>query len=209
MGRKNIDRTGKKYNKLLVIEEAGKDTKGNFLWKCQCDCGKIITVSGKNLNNGDVKSCGCLRDGHPKHGLVYTPTYEIWCGMKKRCTNPNCVAWKNYGGRGITLCERWMKFENFYADMGERPEGLSIDRIDNNGNYEPGNCRWATNTEQANNTRQNHYLTYKGETKTIKQWAKEFNMLYSTLCGRIINYKWPIEKALTEPLYIGGQYPKA
>lgn len=208
MRRKGIDLTGREFGKLTVIKQDGRNVQGRVMWLCQCSCGKQCHASTGDLCSGDTQSCGCLKDGHPKHGMVYTSTYEIWCGMKKRCTDSKSKSWKNYGGRGITICEKWKTFEGFFDDMGERPDGLSIDRIDNNKGYYKENCRWTNLLTQANNRRSNHPLTYLGKTQSLHQWAKEFNLSYSTLCARITNYKWPIEKSLTEPLHPGRHFQK-
>jgi len=120
--------------------------------------------------------------------------------MKSRCVNRNDPAYYKYGGRGITICERWLKFEDFLTDMGDRPEGLSLDRIDNNGNYEPGNCRWATRKEQANNRRNSLKITFNHKTQTLAQWSQELNIKFTTLWARINKHKWSVEKAFTTPV---------
>lgn len=127
-----------------------------------------------------------------------SPTYKIWHNMKDRCLNSNNTFFHCYGGRGITVCERWMRFENFLADMGERPEGLSIGRIDNNGNYEPGNCRWETAEQQSNNTRRTVYLTAFGQTLTLTEWSKRLNLDRNMVRSRLM-YGWTHEDALTKP----------
>lgn len=133
-------------------------------------------------------------------GLMGNPTYRTWIAMRSRCNHPKNVAYKNYGGRGIKVCERWNNsFENFYADMGDRPLGIGIDRIDNNGNYEPGNCKWSNPKEQNNNRRDNAVFTYQGRTQTLTQWADEYGLDNKFLWHRINRMKWSIEKALTTP----------
>ena len=157
MSRK-IEMTGKRFGRLVVLREAGRDNDRNVLWKCLCDCGNIKVVSGRHLRTDNTKSCGCLHielltQSNTTHGMTGTPEYIIWAGMIKRCTNKNSEAYRYYGGRGIKVCDRWLSFENFYKDMGDRPEGLSIDRKDNDKGYYLENCRWATPVEQASNRR--------------------------------------------------------
>jgi hypothetical protein len=128
------------------------------------------------------------------------PLYQVWAALKYRCLNPNSSKWKNYGGRGITVCKRWIdSFENFLEDMGERPEGSSLERINVDGNYEPGNCRWATQKEQQNNKRNNKKLTYKGKTQTIAEWSRELQISKVTLRERILR-GWSVERTLSTPL---------
>lgn len=137
---------------------------------------------------------------HVTHGMKGTPTYKTWEAMKARCGNPRQGSYKDYGARGIIICERWLKFENFYEDMGEKPDNTSIDRIDNNGNYEPQNCRWATRTEQNRNSRHNRLMTRDGKTQSMSAWAEEFGISYNIFMQRLDKLGWPFEKALLTPI---------
>lgn len=160
-------------------------------WVCQCDCGNQKWIANGNLRSGNSNSCGCfhkeqLSERVSTHGLSKTPIYAIWRTIKQRCLNPGSPRWEYYGGRGIKVCERWQNsFEAFLEDMGEPPKGMSIDRIDNDGDYAPGNCRWATHVEQCNNRRSNHILEANGRAQNVTQWAKELGVSKRLLLGRL------------------------
>lgn len=143
---------GQVFGRLTVISRSNNDKWNNAKWLCRCECGNEKIISGQLLRNGEARSCGCIKR---KHGQSNTPTYRSWMRMRERCCRPGDKRYKDYGGRGIIVCDRWRNsFENFFADMGERPSSKhSIDRIDVNGNYEPGNCRWSTTVEQRHNRR--------------------------------------------------------
>lgn len=205
-----VDLIGKKFTNLTVIEEAGRNKDGRVIWLCKCDCGNYHKTLGKYLLEGSTTSCGCRRakiladeaEAIKTHGMSNTKLYSVWSGMKRRCNNPNDDSYNNYGGRGIKVCEDWNKFENFYEwaiNNGYSGE-LTIDRINVDGDYEPSNCRWADHKTQGNNTRRNHYLTYKGVTKTMSEWADISGISYYTLRGRINQYHWSVEKALETPV---------
>lgn len=183
---------GKKFGRLQVVAFDHMDKKGNSYWLCECECGNTSIVRRSHLISGDTASCGCKltdfnKQNHTKHGMTNEPIYKSWYSMKHRCNNPNAANYDGYGGRGITVCNEWNDFNDFYEwsiSHGYRP-GLSIDRIDNNGNYSPENCRWTTSSEQANNKRDTIFVTYNGQTRSIAQWARLFDVIYSTLSRRI------------------------
>lgn len=172
-------------------------------WLCRCECGNDKVMPDRSFRKG-ARSCGCLISEAARmkatHGMTNSAENLIWRAMKQRCSNPKAEAYPLYGGRGIKVCERWMKFENFFSDMGPRPSSRhSIDRIDTNGGYSPENCRWATKEQQANNTRSNRFVTFNGETLTLAQWERKLGLPRDILKQRITNYGWSIEKALTTP----------
>lgn len=207
---KFIDLEGKKFDRLTVVSYAGKTNRGQSKWECVCDCGTVKTIQGYLMTSGASRSCGCLRKEitkkrETKHEKSKTLTYSAWCSIKTRCTNPKSQYWNTYGGRGITICDRWLhSFENFLLDMGEIPfGGAQIDRIDNDVNYSPDNCRWVTNKENQRNKSNNHLITYNGETLTLAEWSDRTGVPYKTLHNRINNCKWEIGKAITEKVSTG------
>jgi len=177
-----INLMGQRFNRLIPIKLIGKDKYGNVLWLCKCDCGKEKIIPGYQVRNGRIKSCGCLKKERDKifgklhsitHGYCRTKTYNAWASMIQRCTNPNNQAYKNYGGRGIKICNRWLKFENFLEDVGEIPEGLTFDRINNNQGYFPNNWRLATAKEQNRNKRNIKLYNYNGKIQCMPAWIEE------------------------------------
>lgn len=155
---KPMDLIGQRFGKLLVVGLGSPTKSGQKTWLCNCSCGSAKEIRHGDLMNGKSSSCGCshkemLQNRSRIHGMSRKPIYNTWVSMKARCLNPSSTDFQSYGGRGIKICKEWLEFENFYADMGDRPKGLSLDRINNMGNYEPSNCRWADNITQANNRR--------------------------------------------------------
>ena len=184
---------GQRFGRLVVVSKADGEKGGHSMWNCICDCGRKTKVRGSHLLSGDTLSCGCLgremaRERGLKHGMYETPTYASWRSMKNRCTNSNNPAYKNYGERGITVCERWNKFENFLADMGEKPKGLTIERTDNNSGYSPENCYYATTKEQNRNTRRNRIIKYDGREQCLAAWAEEIGISRESLGHRLKKY---------------------
>lgn len=181
---------GQKFGRLTVIKECKeRDKYKKRIYECQCDCGNITYVTGCNLRNGNTKSCGCLKHkGYTiKHGQSHTRLYYTWRNMKSRCYNKNNKRYKDWGGRGIVVCDEWLdNFQAFYSwSMSNGYKlGLTIDRIDNNKGYSPENCRWVDIKTQCNNTNRNVYLTYNGKTQTMKQWSEELNISYNTIICR-------------------------
>lgn len=207
------DLTGQKFGRLTVVKlnhkeqnyHKGKRNGNTYLWLCQCECGNTDIVSGGHLKDGSIQSCGCLQKDTMKkkltiHNMANTNIYKAYHKMKDRCQNEKNSNFKNYGGRGIKVCDEWQTFETFYnwAITNGYKKGLSIDRINNNGNYEPSNCRWVTQKIQSNNRRNNVLITYKDETHTILEWSEILNINYDTLHKRIKYYGWSIEKAFNK-----------
>ena len=206
---KFIDLTGMKFGRLTVVRclfrggmvaETGK--KRNTTWECKCDCGKTTSVTSQDLLKGKSKSCGCLRaELHTKHGGSDTSEYHTWEQIVQRCTNKDSPRYKTYGGRGITVCERWLEFENFIRDMGPRPTGQSIERVDNDKGYEPTNCIWAEASVQHNNTTKSVRITYNGRTQTRRQWSRELGIPDGTIRKRLL-LGWSMDKALSTPINV-------
>lgn len=196
-----LDLTNLKFGRLTGIEPTEKRKDNKIVWLFRCDCGKIIEAIGKSVKDGNTKSCGC---SHIKHGHISkhkkSKTYHTWQSMKDRCINPNNPGYKDYGGRGIKICKRWLKFENFLKDMGERPRDKTLDRIDNDLGYYKKNCKWSTPSQQNRNMRSNDMITLNNITLCLKDWSKKLNMEYMTLWSRIYKCKWSIEKAFTVPV---------
>lgn len=199
-----IDLTGKRFGRLTVLERA--DGKGRCKWRCLCSCGNEVVVLGYNLKNGNTQSCGCLMReravaANTTHGEVGSRLYRTWQDMKKRCLNPNVEKYPIYGGRGITVCREWLTYEPFrdWALANGYAEDLTIDRIDNNGGYEPRNCRWATSLQQDNNRRSNRFISFCGEVYTLAEWARILGISYGALFNRLKSSK-SIEEAFTLPV---------
>lgn len=182
---KFIDLSGQRFGRLVAILR-DKSRRGTF-WSCICDCGNGCSVNANNLRRGKQNSCGCMKRElaaarHYKHGMTKSREHESWMHAKQRCINPKNAAWNNYGGRGITMCESWTdSFEQFFRDMGQCPEGHTLDRIDNNGNYEPSNCRWASRATQNRNRRDTTMITHDGTTLSISDWADRTGLPHSML----------------------------
>lgn len=188
------DISGMRFGSLVAIEKVGKKPNGNAVWRFLCDCGEVAETEAYSAKTGKVvscKTCGSLRSraASKTHGMTETPEYRIWGGIKTRCFNSRSSSFKNYGGRGIVMCKKWAKsFDAFIADMGTRPSpNHSIERKNTNGNYEPGNCVWATAIEQANNKRTNRFVDASGERKTISQAARDAGISYGCLYWRLEN----------------------
>ncbi len=186
---KLIDLTGERFGRLTVIEKSTDKSQfksTSARWYCLCDCGNEKAYAAQALRKGVTKSCGCLdAEVKKKHGMYGTPTYRSWNGMIARCTNPEAPNFANYGGSGVSVNDRWRDFSSFFEDMGLRPEGTTLDRIDSGGNYEPGNCRWATDTQQQRNKSSNHMLTANGETRCISEWAELTGIKKVTIRARV------------------------
>ena len=211
---------GQKFGKLTVIRRVGSDSHGQSLWECKCECGNIIITRGNSLRQNMSKSCGCtrkksLREAKSKHGMYNTRLFSIWNGMKFRCHNPNHKDYKDYMGKGVTICEEWdndfLSFYNWAMANGYK-DNLSIDRIDVNGNYEPSNCRWADDYIQANNRTNNRFVTYHGETDTITNMCKKLNVNLKTIYGRVQKCHYSFEDAIDKfdntPPYREYKYKK-
>jgi len=208
---KALDLTGQRFGRLVCIKDVGRDKYGNVLWLCLCRCGKKIIVPTKSLISGNTKSCGCTGKEKTKkrnttHGLCLnkegkkTRLYGIWMRMKQRCLDVACSDYKNYGGRGIKICDEWLGYKNFHdwAISHGYKKNLTIERCNNAGDYEPDNCEWITAEKQARNKRTNRFITYKGKKKILSEWCKILKMDHSLLRYRLKH--WDIERSFNQPI---------
>lgn len=208
------DLTGRKFGRLTATSWTGRRDRGALVWNFACDCGVSVERVGVEVVRGKVLSCGCYKTeinirsleqfarparikSGTTHGMSQTRTFYIWSGMIQRCTNSKASGFEHYGGRGIKVCNRWLNsFEAFLADMGVQPVGLQIDRIDNDGDYEPGNCRWVTCQVNMQNRRVSRAITHDGRTLNIKQWAAEIGLSHQAIAYRLRS-GWSVSDALT------------
>lgn len=208
--QQRADMTGECYGRLTVLSQAGR-LHGRPAWLTQCQCGNQKVATRDDLRRGAVTSCGCFRTEkrralaaalNKSHGLYGTEMHRIWRSMLARCQSKTHIGYRYYGGRGVKVCERWMDLNNFIADMGQRPTGASLDRIDPDGDYEPGNCRWATVAEQNRNKRTNVNLTLAGRTQCAAEWARELGVTQGAIAWRK-KQGWSDEQTLTKPFRRG------
>jgi hypothetical protein len=208
-----ISLIGQRFGKLIVeSHNSVKSLSGGTRWNCICDCGNKTTIASGNLTTGNSTSCGCVRskllsERMSTHGMTGSPEHDIWRAMLSRCSNPNVINYERYGGRNITVCDRWLNsFENFYSDMGTRPSPEhSIERKENDKGYEPGNCYWATKAEQANNKRNNVFYEYRGKKYSAKELlqlpqALDNGINKHTFNSRIRQYGYSVQEAIEEPI---------
>lgn len=205
-----IDLTGQQFGRLRVVRraEAKREFWGQAAWECECNCGKTCVVTGRELRKGHTKSCGCYsrdraREAGRKHGAFTggkpTLAWRIWQEMKQRCYNPKCNRYYTHGARGIKVCQRWLhSFEDFMKDMGPRPKGGCLERKDNDGDYTPENCRWATRKEQARNKRNTFWVEYQGERLSLAEWCERLGLKYHTTAERLRRGMAP-EEAFAHP----------
>lgn len=208
---KAVDIAGERYGNLVAISPTAKRQGNTIVWLCRCDCGRMHEAGAASLRIGNTKSCGCLQpkttaQRNYRHGMRRTPMYRIWLGMKERCLNPGYKQYESYGGRGINVCARWSSdFMAFLADMGERPSPKhSLDRIDNDKGYEPGNVRWATPAEQTRNTRRNRYIEADGQRLTIEDWSQKTGIPSRLISLRINRLGWTERDAVLVPRFAIG-----
>jgi hypothetical protein len=205
---KIISLIGKRFDRLVVVKKEPHESGENIRWLCRCDCGKEVVVIGCNLKSGHTKSCGCLNSesrvkSNTTHGLSKTRVFHIYNGMKSRCYNPNEKSYKHYGGKGITICDEWIRDFCAFYDWSMKngyESGLTIDRIDTGGNYEPSNCRWSSYKVQENNRSNNRKITIEGRTQTLTEWAEESGIDARLLHARIKRLGWSVEDAVKKPV---------
>lgn len=199
-----INMEGKRFGRLVGLSRAGSNHRGAAAWLFRCDCGKTKVIAGKDVRSGGTVSCGCYRDENSgycnaKYDEKTKALVRVWSGMKRRCLNKNSTAWERYGGRGIKICERWINsLENFAKDMGPRPPGTSLDRINNDGDYCKENCRWATFLQQNNNRQSSRFINFLGKTKTISEWERETGVRAQRITKRLA-LGWDESRAISQP----------
>lgn len=206
---KALEIKGQRHGRLVAVEKTAKKRGSNFYWRWRCDCGSEIDRVPNDVRSGRIVSCGCYRSEEQSkrvrtHGLSGSETYKIWQTMIQRCENPNEDRFERYGGRGIEVCERWKVFENFISDMGLKPSiNMQIDRIDNDGHYEPDNCRWATPKQNVNNRSVTRYLTVDEETMSLSDWSERTGIKRQTIVTRL-RRGWTVKEALTKEVKRNG-----
>jgi hypothetical protein len=197
MGNKLIDITGQVFGTRTVLGLNRTEKRGSF-WNLKCSCGAVSVVRRDSIATTKACKACAVSENNTRHGMSHTPTHRSWLAMLQRCDNPNTRDYSRYGGRGISICEDWRTFENFLRDMGERPDGTTIDRIDCNGNYEPSNCRWATHRAQTNNRNVTRMITANGETMALTDWSRKIGIKPITLEKRIKS-GWSDDDAINTP----------
>lgn len=206
-----VSYVGRSFGRLKVVKDGPVVQFGSHRRQkastsiCMCVCGKEVRVFNNSLRSGHTKSCGCLNNDTRRlifttHGRSRTKEYAVWEAMIQRCTNPECKRYSDYGGRSISVCDRWIKFENFFEDVGECPIGMTLERIGNDGNYEPSNCKWATRKEQSRNTRRNVIYTVNGVTACLKDLCEQFGKSYAVVKSRLRVYGWEFDRAWSDPV---------
>ena len=200
-GANKLNLAGQRFG-MLVAESAQRIGKDRVGWQCRCDCGRTKAVATGHLRSGAIQSCVCVKSAKSKaratkHGMCGTKIYQVWIDMMARCHRETCKAFGSYGARGISVCQQWHDVHAFMADMGDPPDGMEIDRIDNNGNYEPGNCRWVTHQVNCNNRRPTIFVEFRGRSATLTEWAMETGINRNTLYGRIFVHGWPLDRAFS------------
>ncbi len=200
----NLDRNA--YGKLTIISQVYKPDEKEYFWKCRCVCGNEIITSGNRLRYGKVKSCGCIVKSQA--GLSTSPAYRSWDSMIQRCYDTKVAHYQRYGAKGITVCDRWRySFLNFLEDMGQRPEEMTLDRIDSTGNYEPKNCKWSSAKQQASNRSNNHHLEFNNKRQTITDWSEETGISVTNIIKRL-SLGWSVEETLTKKVNHGKKSKK-
>ena len=204
VNQKNI-KAGDVFERLTAVRFFEWKRKNGDRWVFLCVCGVEKVINVRSVMTGDTRSCGCLRDEkirnvYLSHGMSRTSEHNIWLGITQRCCNPLNKLWEWYGGRGISMCERWRKFENFYADMGPRPVGMSVERVDNEKGYSPENCKWASRHDQTRNKRNNIIVQYEEQSMCLKDFAVKIGIKYHILYYRMAIKGWTLEKAITKKI---------